>query len=34
VLEAATAKVKPHNIVGFIPDRSKELTVLHTHTPT
>lgn len=32
VLEAKTATVKTHNLVGFIPGRSKELTVLHTHT--
>ena len=25
-------KVMTHNVIGFIPGRSKELTVLHTHT--
>lgn len=31
-LEARTARTRTHNVVGFIPGRSKELTVLHTHT--
>jgi hypothetical protein len=32
VLQATTAKVRTHNVVGFIPGRSPELTVLHSHT--
>lgn len=31
-LQATTRRVLTHNVVGFIPGRSKELTVLHTHT--
>jgi hypothetical protein len=31
-LEAGTSTVQTHNVVGLIPGRSKEFTVLHTHT--
>lgn len=31
-LNATTRKVMTNNVYGFIPGRSKELTVLHTHT--
>jgi hypothetical protein len=31
-LDARVRNVKTHNVVGYIPGRSKELTVLHTHT--
>ena len=31
-LEAGISTVQTHNVVGLIPGRSKELTVLHTHT--
>lgn len=31
-LEAQVRQVKTHNLIGFIPGASKELTVIHTHT--
>ncbi len=31
-LASTVSTVQTHNVVGFIPGRSKELTVLHTHT--
>jgi hypothetical protein len=31
-LDANVKHVKSHNLIGFIPGKSKELTVLHTHT--
>src|SRR6185503_17791259 len=31
-LDAKVRNGKTHNLVGFIPGKSKELTVLHTHT--
>jgi len=32
VLNATVRNTVTHNVIGFIPGRSKELTVLHTHT--